>query len=77
MRAQRINLVDISRSASEKSGLRTIDGHSGVANEISVCKQKTASAMPKRFSIISTLITPKYKEHDTRSATTCLPRRRS
>ena len=71
MREQRINLVDIYRSVSGKRLLRTVDGYSGVANEISVCKQKTASAMPKRFSFISTLITPKCKEHDTRSATTC------
>ena len=71
MRAQRINLVDIYRSVNGKRVLHTVNGYSSVADVISVFKQKTASAMPKRFSFISTLITPKCKEHDTRSATTC------
>ena len=40
MRAQRINLVDISRSVSGKRVLHTVDGYSSVADVISVFKQK-------------------------------------
>ena len=59
MRPQRINLAEISHSANGRRALLTVGGRSSgnatgvtipeLIHLISVFKQKTASAVPKRF----------------------------